>query len=79
MKVSTNQTGNAIDRGRWTIRIIIPAKAKPVTRSGFETRFCAVLIGLIFAIVAMVSVALTHLSATVVPPDLLRIAFSDFL
>jgi len=79
MKVSTNQTGKAIDRGTWAIRSIRPAKAKPITRSSFERSFCGVLIALILAIVATVSVVLTHLSASLVPPDLLRIAFTDLL
>ena len=79
MKVSTNQTRNAIDGGTWATRNIRPAKAKPITRFGFERRFCGVLIALIFAIVAIASVVLTHLSASLVPPDLLSIAFSDLL
>jgi hypothetical protein len=77
MKISTNQTGNAIDRGPWATRNITPAKAKPITRSSFEGRFCGVLIALIFAIVAIASAALTHLSASLVPPDLVHIAFND--
>jgi hypothetical protein len=74
MKVSTNLTGKT-----WAKRDIRPWKATPIMRSDFERRFCGVLIALIFAIVAMASVALTHLSASLVPPDLLHIAFSDFL
>jgi len=77
MKVSTNQTGNVIDRRTWAIRDTEPAKAKSITRSGFERRFCGVLIALIFAIVAIASVVLTHLSASLVPPDVFQIAFSD--
>jgi hypothetical protein len=57
----------------------MPAKARPIDRPGFERRFCGVLIALIFGIVAMASVALTHQAATLIPPDLLHIAFSDFL
>jgi hypothetical protein len=80
MEVLTNQTGNTIDRGTWATRDIRPAKAKPITRSGFERRFCGVLIALIFAIVAMASIILTtHLSASPVHPDLPRLVFSDLL
>ena len=77
MKGSTNQRGNVIDRRTWATRDTGPAKAKSITSSGFERRFCGVLIALIFAIVAVASVVLTHLSALLVPHDLLRIAFSD--
>lgn len=79
MKVSTIQTRNAIDGGTWPTRNTRPAKAKPITRFGFEQRFCGVLIALIFALVAVVSVVLTHLSASLVPSNLLSIAFSDLL
>ena len=72
-----NQTRNAIDQGTWATRDITPAKAKSMIGSGFERRFCGVLIALIFAIAAIASVVLTHLSASVVPPDLLSVAFSD--
>jgi len=65
MRVSTNQTGNAIDRGTWATRDIGPAKTKPMTRSGFERRFCGALLLLIVAIVVMVSAFLTHLSGRV--------------
>ena len=77
MKVSTNQTGNAIDPGTWATRDLRPAKAESITRSGFERMFCGVLIALIFTVVAMASVVLTHPYESLVPPDLLRIAFSD--
>lgn len=66
MKVSTNQTGNTIDRGTWASRDIKSAKAKPITRGRFERRFCAALIALIFATIVMVSVFLTHLSGRLV-------------
>jgi len=79
MKISTNQTGNAIDLGKWATHNIRVAKGKPSTRSGFERRFCGVLIALIFAIGAIASIVLTHLSASLVPHDLLRISFSDLL
>jgi hypothetical protein len=79
MKVSTNQTGNAIDQRTWETRDIRRTMATPITRSGFERRFCGVLIALIFAIVAIASVVLIHLSASLIPPDLPNIAFSDFL
>jgi hypothetical protein len=77
MKVSTNQTRNAFDRGTWPTHDIRRATTAPMTRSGFERRFCGVLIALIFAIVAIASVVLTHLSASLLPPGLLRLAFSD--
>jgi hypothetical protein len=32
MKISTNQAGNAIDRGRWKTRNIMPAKARQIAR-----------------------------------------------
>jgi hypothetical protein len=79
MKVSTNQTGNTIHQRTWATRDVGPAKTKPTTRSGFERRFCGALLLLIVAIVVMVSVFLTHLSASLVPHDLLCIAFSDLL
>ena len=77
MKASTNQTENAIDRGTRATHDTEPAQSKPKTRSGFEGRFCAVLITVIFAIAAIASVALTHLSASLIPIDLLHSAFSD--
>jgi hypothetical protein len=77
MKVSTNQTGNAINQGTWVTRDIGAANAKSTTRSGFERRFCGVLIAMIFVIIAIASVVLIPLSASLVPHDLLRIAFND--
>ena len=83
MKVSTNHTGNAIDRGAWATRDISPAKAKSITESDPERRFWEVLIALLFAIIAAIaaiaSVVLIHLSASLVPPELLRIAFNGLL
>jgi hypothetical protein len=61
MKVSTNQTGRTMDRGRRATRDIRPARAKPITGYCFERRFCGVLIALIFTTVAIVSVVLIHL------------------
>jgi hypothetical protein len=63
MKVSTNQTGRTIDRGRRATRDIRPARAKPMTGYCFERRFCGVLIALIFTTVAVASVVLIHLPA----------------
>ena len=63
MKVSTNQTGNAIHRGTWVARDTGPAKARSITRSGFERKFCGVLLLLIVATIVMVSVFLAHLSS----------------
>ena len=77
MKVSTNQTRNAFDRGTWPTHDIRRATTAPMTRSGFERRFCGVLIALIFVIIAIASVVLIPLSASLVPHDLLRIAFND--
>jgi hypothetical protein len=62
MKVSTNQTGNAIARGTWATRNIRPARATPITRRRFEQRFCGALLLLIVATIVMVSIFLTHLS-----------------
>ena len=66
MKATTNQTGKTIDRGTRATRDIKPAQAKPITRSGFERRFCGVLIALIFATVVTVSVVLTDLPGRLV-------------
>jgi hypothetical protein len=60
MKVPTNQTVETIDWETWATRDLKPAKAKPITRRGFEQRFCGVLITLIFVTVVIVSVVLTH-------------------
>lgn len=62
MNVSTNQTGNTVDRGTRATRDIKPAKVIPITGGSFEQWFCAVLIALIFATVVIVSAVLTHLT-----------------
>jgi hypothetical protein len=70
MKVSTNQTGETIDRGSRATRDSKPAQAKPISRRRFEGRFCGVLIALIFSTVVVVSVVLTHLPGRLVErPD----------
>src|SRR5215475_11729516 len=79
MKVSTNQTANDIEPIPWETREIGPAEARSTTRSSFERKFCGVLITVIFGILTVASVVLAHLSGSLVPPDLLRIAFIDLL
>jgi hypothetical protein len=66
MNVSTNQTGNTIDRRTWATSDIKPAKTKQITSCRLERRFCELFIALIFAADVLVSVVLAYLSGPLV-------------